>query len=284
MIKKLLSLPANLVGSFHNIEHADPNEWFCTSDPSGTKVGSGGGTAWLLEQSYRHDTDGSAIVPERREVPNRQVIPWLAANKRIILHAGGQSRRLPAYAPSGKILTPIPVFRWARGQRIDQNLLELQLPLLEQMISEAPRNINTLIASGDVYIRSTQPLAPIPDVDIVCYGLLGDPRRIHLGPNLPEYAQIHAPEAIRNGAGRTDREPSSPDGYRHMAAQRPGGRIVDPQIAQPVRRRDRILRPVQRFRARPGRRTFTSRSGDRVPLGRYPAARRRRILPLRHQP
>ena len=175
MIKKLLSLPANLVGSFHNIEHADPNEWFCTSDPSGTKVGSGGGTAWLLEQSYRHDTDSSAIAPESREVPNRQVIPWLAANKRIILHAGGQSRRLPAYAPSGKILTPIPVFRWARGQRIDQNLLELQLPLLEQMISEAPRNINTLIASGDVYIRSTQPLAPIPDVDIVCYGLWGDP-------------------------------------------------------------------------------------------------------------
>ena len=76
MIKKLLSLPANLVGSFHNIEHADPNEWFCTSDPSGTKVGSGGGTAWLLEQSYRHDTDSSAIAPESREVPNRQVIPW----------------------------------------------------------------------------------------------------------------------------------------------------------------------------------------------------------------
>ena len=130
MIKKLLSLPANLVGSFYNIEHADPNEWFCTSDPSGTKVGSGGGTAWLLEQSYRHDTDGSAIAPESREVPNRQMIPWLAANKRIILHAGGQSRRLPAYAPSGKILTPIPVFRWARGQRIDQNLLETKLDRL----------------------------------------------------------------------------------------------------------------------------------------------------------
>lgn len=142
--------------------------------------------------------------------------------------------------------------------------------------------------------RCLYPLDTTPGSDPGCgYRLLrtlgrslsrNQPRRIHLGPKLPEYAQIHAPEAIRNGAGRTDREPSFPDGYRHMAAQRPGGRIVDPQIAQPARRRDRILRPVQRFRARPGRRTFTSRSGDRVPLGRYPAARRRRILPLRHQP
>ena len=31
-----------------------------------------------------------------------------------LLHAGGQGRRVPAYAPSGKILTPIPVFRWER--------------------------------------------------------------------------------------------------------------------------------------------------------------------------
>ena len=49
---------------------------------------------------------------------------------------GGQSRRLPAYAPAGKLLMPIPVFRWSRGQRLDQTLLDLPvmtrtyLPLL----------------------------------------------------------------------------------------------------------------------------------------------------------
>ena len=88
------------------------------------------------------------------------------------MHAGGQSRRLPSYAPAGKILTPIPVFRWARGQRLSQDLLSLQIPLYEKILNAAPRRLNVMIASGDVYIRATQPLQPIPDdADIVCYGL-----------------------------------------------------------------------------------------------------------------
>jgi hypothetical protein len=31
-MKKLLSLPPNLVECFHDIEKADQTEWFCTSD------------------------------------------------------------------------------------------------------------------------------------------------------------------------------------------------------------------------------------------------------------
>lgn len=41
--EKLLSLPPNLVECFHDIEKADRTEWFCTSDPIGSKLGSGGG-------------------------------------------------------------------------------------------------------------------------------------------------------------------------------------------------------------------------------------------------
>ena len=48
-MKKLLSLPPNLVECFHEIEKVDKAEWFCTSDPVGSKLGSGGGTAWLLD-------------------------------------------------------------------------------------------------------------------------------------------------------------------------------------------------------------------------------------------
>lgn len=88
--------------------------------------------------------------------------------------AGGQSRRLPAYAPSGKILTPVPVFRWKRGQRLDQNLLSLQLPLYEQIMERAPHSLHTLIASGDVYIRTDRPLQDIPEADVVCYGMWVD--------------------------------------------------------------------------------------------------------------
>ena len=156
-MQKLLSLPPNLVEAFSELEHVNTDEWFCTSDPVGMKLGSGGGTTWLLRQWEQHR---SAEV---------------RAEKRILFHAGGQSRRLPSYAPSGKILTPLPVFRWARGQQLGQNLLSLQLPLYEKIMERAPESLRTLIASGDVYIRAEKPLQDIPEADVVCYGLWVDP-------------------------------------------------------------------------------------------------------------
>lgn len=162
-MKKLLSLPPNLVDCFHDIERVDKTEWFCTSDPVGRKLGSGGGTAWLLDAC-------------RKEwAPDLEWMDWLGKEKRILLHAGGQSRRLPGYAPSGKILTPIPVFRWARGQRLSQNLLSLQLSLYEKIMDKAPDSLHTLIASGDVYIRCSGHLQDIPEADVVCYGLWVEP-------------------------------------------------------------------------------------------------------------
>jgi len=131
------------------------DDYFCTCDPIGHRLGSGGGTAWLLQQAC-----GEAPFAE-----------WLAQDKRILIHAGGQSRRLPSYAVQGKVLMPVPVFRWERGQRLDQTLLDLQLPLYRRLMAMAPDNIHTMVVSGDVLIRTTQPLQPVPDADVVCYGL-----------------------------------------------------------------------------------------------------------------
>lgn len=61
LMKKLLSLPPNLVECFHDIMHADHKEWFCTSDPVGKKLGSGGGTAWLLN-ACREEEDKDAAL------------------------------------------------------------------------------------------------------------------------------------------------------------------------------------------------------------------------------
>lgn len=151
-MKKLLSLPPNLVDCFHDVTGLDKKDWFCTNDPVGKKLGSGGGTTWLLQQYEKSEH-------------------YSATEKQLILHAGGQSRRLPSYAPSGKILTPIPVFRWERGQRLSQDLLALQVPLYERIMNAAPERLRTMIVSGDVYIRATQQLGQIPDADVVCYGL-----------------------------------------------------------------------------------------------------------------
>jgi galactokinase/mevalonate kinase-like predicted kinase len=162
-LKTLLSLPPNLVEAFYDLEQVDRHQWFCTSDPIGSKLGSGGGTTWLLEAC------------KKSEGCTESMSQWLAKENRILLHAGGQSRRLPSYAPSGKVLTPIPVFDWERGQRLEQNLLSLQLPLYNQILNKAPQSLHTLIASGDVYIRAEKSLQEIPQADVVCYGLWTNP-------------------------------------------------------------------------------------------------------------
>ena len=52
-MKKLLSLPPNLVEVFHEVTGLSRDEYFCTCDPVGHRLGSGGGTAWLLQEAYR---------------------------------------------------------------------------------------------------------------------------------------------------------------------------------------------------------------------------------------
>lgn len=159
-MKKLLSLPPNLAGTFHQVTGASNREYFCTHDPVDHKLGSGGGTTWLLEECYR-----------AWATPGEDFASWLAREKRILIHAGGQSRRLPSYAPSGKVLTPVPVFRWERGQKFSQSLLDLQLPLYERIMAKAPEGLRTMVVSGDVYIHADEPLGEIPDADVVCFGL-----------------------------------------------------------------------------------------------------------------
>ena len=87
-MKKLLSLPPNLVRTdgvgqtiFHRITGLSTDEYFCTCDPEGHRIGSGGGTAWLLKQ---------ACLAEKAD---GDFAEWLSREKRILVHAGGQSRR-----------------------------------------------------------------------------------------------------------------------------------------------------------------------------------------------
>ncbi len=181
-MKKLLSLPPNLVRRiddcttvFHQITGLPASEYFCTCDPDGYRIGSGGGTAWLLWQAYRESLcscpSGERQQSEAPAGADDAFYAWLQSERRILLHAGGQSKRLPSYATSGKILTPIPVMRWERGQRLSQDLLSLQLPLYERIMAKAPAGIHTMVVSGDVLIRASQSLPPIPEADVVCFGL-----------------------------------------------------------------------------------------------------------------
>src|SRR6185295_14756619 len=91
----LLTLPPRMAAEFEALEGRRRSQWFATSDPAGKPLGSGGGTVNLLAEAWR-----SAPIGSFNE--------WLRQSRKLVLHAGGQSRRLPAYAPTGKLLMPLP--------------------------------------------------------------------------------------------------------------------------------------------------------------------------------
>ncbi|HNW74022.1 MAG TPA: bifunctional fucokinase/fucose-1-phosphate guanylyltransferase [Bacteroidales bacterium] len=148
----LLSVPPHYADYIRKHKFSFPEITAVYSDPPGQKSGSGGGTVNIL---WQHGMD--------------------PAGRRIIVHADGQSRRLPSYAPVGKSFIPFPVFKWGRGQHIDQTLLNVQLPLLKKILESAPEGLNTLIASGDALVWAETFSANIPEADVVCVGIWAQP-------------------------------------------------------------------------------------------------------------
>ena len=157
-LQYLLSLPPAMAREFHELEHRPRTSWFTVSDPVGTKLGSGGGVAHVLASAWREAGGGGFD-------------DWLRASKKLLLMAGGQSRRLPAYAAPGKILLPFKALRGVPGQRLDQTLLDVQLPAYEQVLQHAPESLRALVTSGDVLLRFSSQLPAFPEVDVLGLGM-----------------------------------------------------------------------------------------------------------------
>ncbi len=137
-------------------------EWVLSADPPGGFLGSGGSTAFLLVQAWQ-----MSGMP--------RFSGWLQGNKRMIIHGGGQSRRLPAYGPVGKPFLPLPVLRGEFGQRLDQTLLDFQRPVFESVFSSAPDSYVAAVASGDVLLRFRPLPTPLPEADVLALGMPADP-------------------------------------------------------------------------------------------------------------
>ena len=181
-IDYLLSLPPAMSAALAQCEPRIAGGVFAASDPPGRPLGSGGGAAWLLEQAWRA---GGGAQPFEQ---------WLDAGLKVIVHGGGESRRLPAYAAPGKLFLPLPVFRWALGQRLDQTLFDAQRPLLDALAARAPASSRVLIASGDVLIRAGRELPELPDADIISIGLGAKPETAqHFGVF---FCPHHAPDQL----------------------------------------------------------------------------------------
>ncbi len=137
--------------------------WLMASDPQGGSLGSGGGTAHLLAEGWKANGDKTSFAH------------WLASSRKMIIHGGGQSRRLPAYAPVGKPFLPLPVIRDEIGQRLDQTLLDFQRPVLDGVLASAPASYVAAVASGDVLLRFAPLPQPLPEADVLALGMPASP-------------------------------------------------------------------------------------------------------------
>ncbi|MEW5902537.1 MAG: hypothetical protein AB1715_13810, partial [Acidobacteriota bacterium] len=89
-------------------------------DPGGKRVGSGGSTIHCLLQVLSRELRGSPGILD----PNLW-LETLRNLKILIVHAGGDSRRLPAYSACGKVFIPIP---GESDRALGLTLLDRQLP------------------------------------------------------------------------------------------------------------------------------------------------------------
>lgn len=166
LFQTLLSLPPCSANDFAEREQRPFPAWFACSDPVGSHLDSGGGTAWLLHQAWQR---------QRQDNANLSFDDWLSQSRKLLIHAGGESRRTPAYAASGKALVPMPVWRWSHGQHLEQTLLELQLPFMRDALRDAPQDIVLAVASGDVLLRGAIPA--LPSCDVACLGVWSTPEQ-----------------------------------------------------------------------------------------------------------
>ena len=75
-------------------------------DPPGGRVGSGGGTLVALMALLREEAPEVAAASDA-ETLSRGVAAFFSSRRVLLLHAGGESRRLPCYVPEGKLFAPL---------------------------------------------------------------------------------------------------------------------------------------------------------------------------------
>jgi fucokinase len=115
------------------------------ADPQGQRIGSGGSTISALLQVLNREIDPTHI----REFPTASFEEILNRLRILIIHAGGDSRRLPAYGPCGKILIPIP------GQPaalLDNTIFDRQFPIYRDLPLSKLQQGHVVVTTGDVLL------------------------------------------------------------------------------------------------------------------------------------
>jgi len=130
-------------------------------DPEGKRVGSGGSTVLCLLGVLNR-----ALPTKSSDVSEPSVWREILEGLRIlVVHAGGDSMRLPAYGASGKAFIPVP---GDSDSAVPLTLLDRQLPTYLSMPSPEGSRGQVVVAAGDD-LKVFDP----SDVKLAASGLIG---------------------------------------------------------------------------------------------------------------
>jgi fucokinase len=124
---------------------AQVRDFLVIPDPDGRRIGSGGSTLQCLTAVLDRESK-----PDQDASEGHRAEAILSRLRILIVHAGGDSRRLPAYSPCGKIFIPLP----GRTQPgIGSTLFDRLVPDFLSLPAGAPGAGQVVIAAGDALIR-----------------------------------------------------------------------------------------------------------------------------------
>ncbi len=112
-------------------------------DPGGQRIGSGGSTLYCLMTVLNRELK----LLQRPEAEDMTLTKILRGLRILIIHAGGDSRRLPAYSPCGKIFVPVP---GAGESTLGTTLFDRILPGFSALPPGAEGQV--VVTSGDALI------------------------------------------------------------------------------------------------------------------------------------
>ncbi len=116
-------------------------------DPGGKRIGSGGSTIQCWMNVLSNELEQAPSIHRNDPASWSQV---LADLRILIIHAGGDSRRLPAYSPCGKLFLPVP---GESDSALGETLFDQLLPVYLELPPPTGRSVGqTVITTGDVLL------------------------------------------------------------------------------------------------------------------------------------
>lgn len=117
------------------------------ADPDGRRVGSGGSTIHCLLRIL--DLEHGNRRESRTRLDPKAWAETLDRLRILIVHAGGDSRRLPPYGPCGKIFVPVP---GEQGGVLGTTLFDRLIPAYLKLPRPSSGRGQVVVASGDVLL------------------------------------------------------------------------------------------------------------------------------------